>query len=93
MKKIEESGRKEIIVAGIETHVCVYQTIADLIAKGFGVTAVDDAISSRSKHNKRIGIKKVLELGAKISSVEMILFELMQTAEHEKFRAISKLVK
>lgn len=93
MKKIEESGRREIIVAGIETHVCVYQTVADLLEKSYGVTIIADAISSRSKHNKRIGIKKMVELGAKISSVEIILFELMTTADHNKFKAISKLVK
>lgn len=93
MQKIEHSGRREIIVAGIETHVCVYQTVADLIEKGFSVTIVADAISSRTKNNKRIGLRKMLELGARISSVEMLLFELMQTAEHEKFKVISKLVK
>jgi len=93
MQKIEESGRKEMIVAGIETHVCVYQTVAHLLEKSYGVTVIADAISSRSKYNKLIGIKKMIELGARISSVEMILFELMQTAEHEKFKIISKLVK
>jgi nicotinamidase-related amidase len=93
MRKIEATNRTEAIVAGIETHVCVYQTVADLLSKGQKVTIVADATSSRTKENKELGLQKMLDEGAKISSVEMILFELLELAEGEAFKKISKLVK
>ncbi|MBD3217347.1 MAG: isochorismatase family protein [candidate division Zixibacteria bacterium] len=93
MRQIESTGRTEAIVAGIESHVCVYQTVADLLEKGHKVSIVGDAISSRTKDNKEIGLQKMLDTGAKITSVEMILFELLEVAEGDTFKEISRLVK
>jgi len=92
-EKITSYNREEAIVAGIESHVCVYQTVSDLISDDFGVTIIADAISSRTKANKNLGLQRMLAEGARISSVEMIIFELLQSAEHDKFKTISKLVK
>jgi len=92
-EQINNSGKKEAVVAGIESHVCVYQTVHDLLSQGFGVTLVSDAISSRIKENKSVGIQRMVSEGARLSSLEMILFELLETAENDKFRAISNLLK
>jgi nicotinamidase-related amidase len=93
MQKIKASGRKQAIVAGIESHVCVYQTVSDLLAKDYGTTIVADAVSSRTKENKELGLQKMLSEGAWVTSVEMLLFELLENAEGESFKKISKLVK
>jgi nicotinamidase-related amidase len=92
-EKIEATGRRHAIVAGIESHVCVYQTVADLLEKGFQVTIVADAISSRTAENREIGLRRMQSDGAKIASVEMLLFEMLEVASGDKFKTISKLVK
>jgi len=93
MKEIEGAGRKNALLAGIETHVCVYQTAMDLLARGYEVYIVADAVSSRASHNKEIALRRLVEEGARLNSVEMALFEMMATAEHEKFREMVKIVK
>ncbi|MEO6259913.1 MAG: hydrolase [Thermoanaerobaculia bacterium] len=85
--------RKHAVVAGIEAHVCVYQTVADLLKNGFGVTVVDDAVSSRTPRNQQIGVRRMLQEGALLTSTEMVLFELAGTSGTDEFRAISRLVK
>lgn len=84
---------RHILLAGIETHVCVWQTAASLLAKGFAVHAIEDAISSRHQSNKIVGLTRMQQAGAYLSSVEMVLFELMGDAEHPDFRTISGLIK
>lgn len=85
--------KKQIIVAGIETHVCVYQTVADLIAAGYDVTIVADAMSSRTVENRDIAIRRMVAEGAHLSSTEMALFELTVNSGTDEFRSIAKLVK
>ncbi|HEY6843918.1 MAG TPA: isochorismatase family protein, partial [Thermoanaerobaculia bacterium] len=85
--------RKQVIIAGIETHVCVYQTVSDLLANGYEVTIVADAVSSRTEENKSIALQRMVADGAKLSSTEMALFEMTVTSGTDEFRAISKLVK
>ena len=91
--KINSYDRKNIILTGIESHICVYQTGADLIANNYHVEIVEDAISSRAKVNKDIGLKKLNQLGAFSTSVEMVLFELMQAADIDQFKEVSQLIK
>lgn len=93
MSAIEAHHPRHILLAGIEAHVCVWQTAAGLLSRGYGVHAIEDAISSRHKANKKIGFRRMQQAGAFISCVEMVLFELMVHAEHEQFRAISALIK
>ena len=76
LNKLESTGRRQILLAGMETHVCVYQTALDLIPKGYEVYLVADAVSSRTLENKLIGIQAIKDLGAKIISVEMMLLML-----------------
>lgn len=93
MHNIEALGRQQILLAGIETHVCVYQTAADLLARGFEVQIVADAVSSRRAFDKTVGLDRVRALGARIACVEMVLFELMRTAEHPAFKNVLKIVR
>ena len=86
-------NRKQIVVVGIETHVCVYQTAADLIAEGYQVQVVCDAVSSRSLENKRIALERLQQLGAHLTCVEMILCELLKTTEDKRFKEILGLMK
>ena len=86
-------GRKQILLTGIESHVCVYQTGRDLLAAGYEVYVVADAVSSRTPANRQIGLDALTRAGAHTTSVEMALFELMATAEHPAFKQILKIVK
>jgi len=86
-------NRRQILICGIETHVCVYQTTVDLLASGYGVEVVADVVSSRTAENREIGLQRMRDEGARITSVEMALFDLMRVAEGPKFREVSKIVK
>jgi len=91
--KLAQLGRKQVILCGIETHVCIYQTAADLLKRGYEVDVISDAVSSRTLENKNVGLEGIAAGGGNISSAEMVLFELLKTAEHPKFREIARLVK
>jgi nicotinamidase-related amidase len=91
--RLGELGRKQILVAGVEAHVCVYQTIEDLLASEFSVSVIADAVSSRTPRNRELALQRLASDGAKLSSTEMALFELTVAAGTDEFRAISKLVK
>ncbi|MGZ4778387.1 MAG: hydrolase [Thermoanaerobaculia bacterium] len=93
MEHLRKTGRRQILVAGVETHVCVYQTVIDLVSAGFDVNIVADAVASRSTVNRDIAIRRMTSEGAKLTSAEMALFEMLGGAGTQEFRAISKLVK
>jgi len=93
MRELEGMKRGQILVAGIESHVCVYQTTVDLIRMGYEVHIVTDCISSRTAENKALGIERMKDEGAKPTSTEMALFELLKIAGGDRFREISRLVK
>jgi len=92
-KALEQTGRNKVVLVGIEAHICVYQSAAQLLEEGYDVTVISEAVSSRTIENCQIGIERMAQLGASISSVEMILFELLQNAEAKYFREIAALVK
>src|ERR1051325_684100 len=85
--------KKQVLLAGVEAHVCVYQTALDLLAGGHEVTLIADAVSSRTARNREIAIQRLTAEGAHVSSTEMALFELLVEAGTEEFRAVSRLVK
>jgi nicotinamidase-related amidase len=93
MEQLEELNRKQALVAGIESHVCVYQTVMDLLNLGYDVQVVADAVSSRTPENKAIGLERCRDLGASITSTETALFELLRVAEGDKFKQMLKVVK
>jgi nicotinamidase-related amidase len=86
-------GREQVLLCGIEAHVCVYQTAMDLMEGGLDITIVADAVSSRTEQNRETALDRLSAEGANISSTEMILFELVKTARHPQFRDIARLVK
>lgn len=93
LQALKNLNRRQILVAGIETHICVYQTTADLIDMGYDVHLVTDAVSSRTVANKTIGLQKMCDAGACMTSVETALFELLKVAEGGPFKEIIKIVK
>ena len=90
---LEDSHRKQILITGIETHICVYQTAIDLLGSGYEVQVVADCISSRTAKNRDIALNRMSIEGALLTSTEMVLFELLKTAKEERFKAISAIVK
>ena len=93
MQKIDEIKPQTAIVCGIESHVCVFQTVMDLIQHGLYVHVVADAVSSRTNENKQIGLHRMAKEGAVITSTEMLLFELLRDSKHPNFRELAKLIK
>jgi nicotinamidase-related amidase len=90
---LETLNRRHIVLLGIETHVCVYQTALDLIPNGYNVHLVADAVSSRTLENRKTGIDAIKNAGANITSTEMVLFELLRTAADPKAKELFKIVK
>ena len=93
VKELKKLNRPNLLVAGIETHVCVYQTAADLIDQNYAVQVVADAVASRTAENKQIGLEKCKQAGAGLTSTETVLFELLRIAKGDKFKEIINVVK
>jgi nicotinamidase-related amidase len=93
LRALQLSAARHVVMAGIETHVCVYQTALELLEKGYHVEVVADACSSRTPENKQIGLEKMRTAGVAVTSVEMVLFELLKIAEGPLFKEILKIVK
>lgn len=101
LERLEQCNRRQVLLAGIETHVCIYQTAVDLIRRSYAVEVVADAVSSRHPINHQIGLEKIREAGrhsvgsgqGHITTVETALFELLQSSEHPAFRPMLKVIK
>jgi nicotinamidase-related amidase len=91
--RLKEINARQLLICGLEAHVCVNQTVHDLLARDYQVHLLTDCISSRTPQNRDVGLSKMTRSGALPSSTELALFELMTDARHEHFRAIQKLVK
>lgn len=87
------SGAKDIIICGCETHICVLQTVIDLIDLGYNVFIIDDCCTSRTLENHKIGMERAKQEGAFVSSLETVLFELLRVSGGETFKHISNLIK
>ncbi len=86
-------NRKQIILSGIETHICVLQTAFDILCTGCNVFVVQDATASRSEENKQAGLRRLRHSGIQIITVEMLLFELLKTSKNPVFKDIQALVR
>lgn len=93
LQALEQTGRKQWIVVGIEAHVCVLQSVHGLLEKGYDVVVVNDAISSRSIYDFSTAIAEMRDMGARITSTETVLFELFKDSAHPQFKALSALLK
>jgi len=91
--ELHKTGSKNIIITGIEAHICVLQTVIDLKALGFSPIVVVDAIGSRDRRDCEIALKRMEYEGVVLTTVESILFELCHTAGTEEFKMISRLIK
>ena len=92
-EKIKESKKENIVIFGIESHICVYQTILDLLNEGYNVYFAHDCSSSRSEENHRTALELTKQFGAKITSLEIILFEFLKSSRHPNFKEIQALIK
>jgi nicotinamidase-related amidase len=90
---LETKSIRDVILCGIEAHVCVTQTCLDLLARGFQPFIAADAISSRTPENHRAGVERMRGAGAVIASTEMVLFELLGRAGTDEFKQVLPLVK
>ncbi len=90
---LEHSGKTNVLIYGIESHVCVLQTAIDLQVKGYFPIVIEDCISSRQLAEKQIALKRFSLEGIRVSSIESILFELTRSASAAEFKSISKLVR
>ena len=92
-KALEKSKRKQVLICGIEAHICVYQTAMALLKEGYEVQVVADCISSRDPENRMVALFKMGRAGVSPTTTETALFELLKVAEGDKFKEISKIVK
>ncbi len=90
---LQKSNKNQIVVFGIETHICVYQTVLSLLENGYEVIVVADACGSRKEFEYKMSLDLLRASGAKIETTEIVLFELLKSSEHPSFRAIQKLIK
>lgn len=93
LEYLKEINRKKIIVTGVETHVCVYQTVRDLLNEGYFVFLVEDAVGSRTMENYNNSISLMRDMGAVISNTETIVFDLLKKSGTEEFKTLMKLIK
>lgn len=91
--RLEKLGRDQIILCGIETHVCIYQTAMDLLRQGKQVSVAVDAVSSCSAGNRDIGLKRMSEAGVQSMGVQMLMFELLHRAGTAQFKEVAPLLK
>ena len=90
---ISNTNKKQIIIFGIETHICVLQTIYDILNKGFDIFLVENASGSRNDKDKEIAIERLRKAGCEIVTTEMVIFELLKSSRHPKFKEIQALIK
>jgi len=90
---LKRMGRRQIIVVGQETHICVFQTVRQLVEQGYFVHVVQDGCCSRTKQNWQAGLSLMSQLGATVTTTEVVAFDLVKSADHPDFKFVSKLVK
>ena len=93
VEQVRATGRRQIIVTGMETHVCVLQTVIELLDAGYVVHLVQDAVMSRSEQNRQAALGMMQQAGAVITCTESVLFQWLKAAGTDPFRKLSKLVK
>lgn len=93
LKELLDDSRKNVLITGSETHICVFQTTRDLIKAGYNVHVVKDAVCSRFKENHQSGLQLMNDVGAVITNTETVLFDLIKIAGSPAFKIISPLLK
>ncbi len=93
MNRLEEGGIKQLVLCGIETHVCVQQTALDLLANGYQVHVAQDAVSSRQEADHLTALARMRAAGTVVTGTESVLFELLQRADVAEFKQVAALIK
>jgi nicotinamidase-related amidase len=93
LEVIKEKEAINLIICGIESHICVFQSVMSALKEGYNVYLVADAVSSRKKGDYDIALKRMMQEGAKLVSIEMIIFQMMKDSKDENFKEISGIVK
>ncbi len=93
LQAVAATNRKQVVIVGMETHVCVYQTAVDLTRAGYSVFILDDAVSSRFLHNYQSGLQALRDAGCTVVSTETAIFELLKVAATPEFKKVSALIK
>jgi len=93
VEALKALGRRTLIVVGIEAHVCINQSVLDALSAGYQVHVLADAVSSRTEANWRLGLARMQQAGAVVSSTEMALFELLHVAGTPEFKEVLRLIK
>ena len=93
LEALKKTGRTQVLITGMEAHVCVYQTVLGLLEDGYYVHLIRDAICSRNKTDYLAGVANAGQAGAVVTTAETVMFQMLQESTHEQFRAVSKLVK
>ena len=89
----DSTGRFRVVVAGIETHVCILQTVFDLLSAGFEVHVPADAVGSRSESNRQVALDRMALGGAVITTTESVLLEWCEVAGTPDFKQISQMIR
>lgn len=92
LANLHASGRPQVVLAGMESHVCVLQTALDLLADGLGVFLPVDALQARQRSDHDVAVRRLEKLGAVVTSVEATAFEWLGSAEHPQFKTVSKMI-
>lgn len=92
-EEIQSLNKKQIVIGGIETHICVLQTVADLISEGYEVYVLKDCCSSRNIFEHNTGLELMKQYGAKLTCTEITLFEWLKTSKQPNFKEIQNLIK
>ena len=92
-RALTETGARNVVVLGMETHVCVFQTARELVKRGYATYVVADAVASRTEENRRLGLSLCERAGAVVTATETVAFDLLERAGTPEFKAVSKLVR
>lgn len=92
MASLRDAGRTHIVVTGMEAHICVLQTVVDLVAHGFTVFIAEDAVCSRKLENYQNALLRMQRSGASVVSAESVVFEWLGDARHDRFKAVAGLL-
>ena len=92
LKELKNKKITNLIVCGIETHICIQQTVLDCLQKGFGVILISDAMSSRNRLDHEIALQRMTQKGAILTTTESIIFELCKTADRKEFKEIRNII-
>lgn len=90
---LKSKNKKQVVLFGIETHICVLQTAFDLVNNGYEVFVVEEACGSRLQKNKDFALSRMQQNGIQVLSLEMVLFELLKSSKHECFKQVQALIK